>query len=241
MSLVLQLGPRLRAIAARVLEGRVVADLCCDHARLAAALVAEGRVPRAIAGDINAAPLQAAAAALDAAGITEVELRRGDGLAVLGPDEAIGTAVLAGIGAPLTELLLERGRAQLERVERLILQPNHGFPKLGSLRAKLAELGWRITDEAIARERGRLYMTIVAEPDPNPPPLDPRARELGPIASLGHDPLWPAWVEHERERVERALAGLARSAGRPEDRALAARYRAFVALLDDTAVSARNC
>ena len=52
-----ELGPRLRAVAEQVLVDLPVADLCCDHAALALALVRSGRVPRAIAVDVAPSPL----------------------------------------------------------------------------------------------------------------------------------------------------------------------------------------
>ncbi|PRQ03469.1 tRNA (adenine(22)-N(1))-methyltransferase [Enhygromyxa salina] len=223
-----ELGPRLGAIAERVLPGLAVADLCCDHARLAVAVVACGRAPRAIAGDINSGPLAAARRFVDASGLAaRIELREGDGLAVLNPGE-VGTVVIAGIGAPLAERLLRAGAGALVGVRRLIVQANHGFPKLGSLRACLRELGWGIVDECLARDQGRLYVIVVAEPGEGPP-LDERDRELGPILRSSADPLLGAWIEHERERVTRAVEGMLR--GRADAEQLA-RHRRFLALLD---------
>jgi len=237
MSDVPRLGPRLRAIADRVIPGRAAADLCCDHAQLAAALVAEGRVPRAIAGDINPGPLAGAAALLERARLDDgrIELRQGDGLAVLGPADELATLVIAGVGAPLAASLLARGRGQLAALTRVIVQPNHGFPKLGELRAALVELDLAIVDECLARERGRLYVTLVAEPQSPAPSLDPIARELGPVLGRGRDPLWPTWVEHERARTLRAIAGLERGTSTPTDAELLARRRQFLTMLDDLA------
>jgi tRNA (adenine22-N1)-methyltransferase len=225
-----QLGPRLQAIAERVLAGLPVADLCCDHASLAAVLVATGRVPRAIAGDRAPAPLEAAAAALDQLGLRDrVELRQGSGLSVLEPGE-VGTVVIAGIGAPLAERLLSEGAAAgaLVGVRRLIVQPNHGFPKLGSLRAHLEALGWALVDECLVRDRGRLYVILVAEPG-QARLRDEIDRELGPVLRRGEDPLFRAWLERERERLTRACAGMQR--GRV-DLELSAKYQRMLALLD---------
>lgn len=207
-----ELGPRLRALALRVLPGRPAADLCCDHARLAASLIRSGRVPRVIAGDINAAPLAAARRWLAEQGLDagQVELRQGDGLRVLTPADEVASVVIAGIGAPLCERLLEEGQTQLERVERLIVQANHGFPKLGSLRAHIVGLGFGLVDECISRERNRLYVTMVAERG-GAGLADLVDRELGPLLREGRDPLWGAWLERERARIERALAGMQRA------------------------------
>lgn len=224
-----ELGPRLQAIAERVLPGRPVADLCCDRAPLAAALVASGRVPRVIAGDLNPAPLEAAATLLEQHGVQDrVELREGSGLTVLEPGE-VATVVIAGIGAPLAERLLsEAARAGvLASVARLIVQPNHGFPKLGSLRARIDALGWGIIDECVARERGRLYVILVAEPG-GVGLRDAVDREIGPILRHGGDPLFGAWINHERDRLNRAIAGMQRGHADPE---LLVSYQRMLAML----------
>lgn len=225
-NLAMERGSRLRTIAERVLPGWPMADLCCDHAQLAAALVAEGRVPRAIASDVNRAPLAAAAAR----GLSDgVELRCGDGFATLEAGE-VATVVIAGVGAALAERIIRAGEAsaKLEGVRRLIVQANHGFPKSGQLRGALAELGWAIVDEAVARDQGRLYVIMVAEPGPGPE-LDGAARELGPVLlRRSTEPLVAAWFEHERERIERAIVGMERGLERAET--LAHYRRTLVAL-----------
>lgn len=226
MTSVAELGPRLRAIAERVPSGLAIADLCCDHAMLAAALVVDGRVPWAIAADLNAAPLRAAAARVAALGIGDrLTLRQGDGAAVLTAGE-VATVVIAGVGAQLAERILDEGQASLVGVSRVIVQVNHGFPKLGSLRSRLAALGWVIIDEAIAREQRRLYPIIVAQP--GAAVLDEADRELGPVLRRSGDALVSAWFERERSRVERALAGM--QSGQADVDVLA-HYRRYLTLL----------
>lgn len=226
----IELHPRLRAIAQRVLEGRVVADLCCDHARLAAALVESGRVPRAIAVDINRAPLEAAARMLEASHLHErVSLREGDGFAALQPGEA-ATVVIAGIGATLAERLLESGATagRLIGVQRMIVQINQGFPRLGSLRGTIDRLGWSLVDECLVRDQGRLYVILVAEPG-GAGLSDVVDRELGPILRRGGDPLWPDWLARERARMARACEEMQSGTVDPER---LASYLAYLAMLD---------
>ena len=229
-----RLGPRLRAIADQVLPGLVVGDLCCDHGRLAVALVLEGRVPRAIAVDINRPPLDKAAALVRAQGLANrVELREGDGALMLEPGE-VGTVVLAGIGASLAERMISRAEqaGRWVGVTRLVVQVDHGFPRLGDLRATLGELGWAIVDELVAQDTARLYPIVVCERGPVGANDDDEAdRDLGPVLRRRRDPLTRAWFERERERVERALVDM--HAG-VVDEPLRARYRRFLAALRST-------
>jgi tRNA (adenine22-N1)-methyltransferase len=226
----LELGPRLRAIASMVPRGAALADLCCDHATLAASLVARGHVPRAIAGDLNPGPLAAAAETVTALGLDDrVELRCGDGLAVLEPGE-VEAVVIAGVGALLAARLLREAAAcgRLVGLRRVVVQPNHGFPKLGQLRATIDALGLSIVDERLARDRGRLYPILAAAPG-DARLGDEVDRELGPVLRRGADPLWDAWLERERDRVRAACEGMVRARAEPE---LLDAHRRYLALVD---------
>jgi tRNA (adenine22-N1)-methyltransferase len=213
-----------------VLPGLPVADLCCDHALLAAALVESNRVPHAIAVDINRPPLEAAAKLLDEMGLrARVQLREGDGFSALEPGE-VKTVVIAGIGASLAERLLEAGAAsgRLLGVQRVIVQVNHNFPLLGSLRGTIDALGWSLVDECLAHDQGRIYVILVAEPG-RASLDDPVDRELGPILRRGEDPLWQDWLAREHARVLRACDTMLGS--RAEGERLES-YRAYVAMLE---------
>lgn len=223
----IKLGPRLRAVAGFVLPGLAVADVCCDHARLVAHLVERGVVPRAIAIDQAVGPLAGAARLLAERGLDgRIVLRRGDGLSVLEPGE-VETVVIAGVGAPLAGRLLEAGAGRLAGVRRLIVQANHGFPQLGSLRAVIDKMGWTLTEEAIVRDTGRLYVILVAEPGERRL-ADAVERELGPVLSQGRDPLWTAWLAHERERIANTCAALEQAGNAPDK---LARHRSYLDLL----------
>jgi tRNA (adenine22-N1)-methyltransferase len=203
-----ELGPRLRTLADAVLAGEAVADLCCDHALLAVALVGEGRVPRAIAGDRANAPLVAAARTVAEVGLDDrIELRLGDGFDVLGPGE-VASVVISGVGALLIARLLDdaSGSGRLVGVRRLILNANDGFPRLGELRAQLAALGWGLVHETLVLERERFHLIMVAEPMPAGVPVrDEIDRELGPLLRRREDPWFEAWRARERARIEQAL------------------------------------
>ncbi len=159
-----RLSARLRAIAGLVPAGEPVADIGTDHGRLPIALVANGRSPRAIGVDKRSSPLSLAAAnrALvpEAAG---VELRLGDGLSVLRAGE-VSVVVMAGLGRRTMEQLL--GAADLNGlgVRWLVLQPERDPWRL---RAWLAGAGWRIEDEALVLDGGRMYTAMRATCDPD--------------------------------------------------------------------------
>ncbi|MDO4289524.1 MAG: class I SAM-dependent methyltransferase [Eubacterium sp.] len=153
------LTPRLEAIAQLVLPGEVLADIGTDHGYLPVALAASGKIPRAIAADVNAKPLEKAKNCIAEAGLSDkIETRLGSGLSVLAPREA-ATIVVAGMGGCLIKDLLAAEAAVARLAKRLILQPmNNG----AVLRRFLEENGYAIIDEVIAKEEPRVYEIIVA-------------------------------------------------------------------------------
>jgi tRNA (adenine22-N1)-methyltransferase len=224
-----ELGPRLRALADAVLPGRAMADLCCDHALVAATLVAEGRVPRAIAGDVRAAPLAVARSTLARLGVADrVALRRGDGFAVLEPGE-VASVVIAGVGSARLAALLEQGADadRLVGIERMVLHAEDGFPRVGALRACIDRLGFGFVGETLVHERERFHLVMVVEPGRGARVHDAVDRELGPLLRRGDDPNFVAWRVHERERIARALADMA-SARAPAQREAFAAFHAML-------------
>ena len=150
----IQIDARLRAIAAFVPAGDVLADIGGDHAYLAAALVQEGRCPRAIVGDLSAgACLAARRTAARCQCIDRIDVRQGDGLSVLLPDEA-DTVAIAGMGGALMAQILAAAPHILCTVGTLVLQPMNAAD---ALRRWLYENDWHIADETLVRAGGRLY------------------------------------------------------------------------------------
>ncbi len=157
----MKLSKRLATIAALVPPGSRLADIGTDHAYLPVYLVSEGIVPSAVAGEVNQGPFRAAGEALDRVGLTDrIDLRFGDGLAVLAPGE-VDTAVIAGMGGPTIVEILDACPEVTASLSCLVLQPMLGG---GVVRRWLAASGWHIVAEALVEEDGRLYEVIAAAP-----------------------------------------------------------------------------
>ncbi len=196
---------RLAALLAAVPACRCLADIACDHALLAEAAVASGRCARAIAIDVAAGPLVAAAARLGAEGQVAVELRRGDGFA-LAPGEA-DCAVVAGIGGTLLAALLRRDRPATLGLQRLVLSP-HGDED--EVRVALAATGWLPVRETLLREQRRFYVILEAVPadDAAPRTLTPTQATIGRLARDAEPALLRAFATWRCARLRRELAGL---------------------------------
>lgn len=167
-----KLSKRLQTIAGYVPEGAKLADIGSDHALLPVYLAERRRVSFAVAGEINAGPLEAAQKQIKAAGVgSVVAARLGDGLAVVAPGE-VDVVTIAGMGGSLIVSILTAGEVKLSRVSRLILQPNVAEDQV---RRWLAENGWLLEDEQVVEEDGKFYEVLCAERRPN---ADERNRQL---------------------------------------------------------------
>ena len=119
----MQLSERMRRLTCLVTEGNRLADVGTDHGYVPIALVKAGRIPSAVAMDVNRGPLARARAHIRESGLsTYIETRLSDGLAQLEPGEA-ETVMIAGMGGMLTIRILENGAHCLDTVQELVLQP----------------------------------------------------------------------------------------------------------------------
>ena len=119
----IQISRRLKAVAALVSPGLVLADVGCDHGYIPIYLIQKGQIPRAIAMDINQGPLLRDREHIREWGLDDyIETRLSDGVEALNPGEA-QCLVIAGMGGPLMEKILTQGKHVVENMKELILQP----------------------------------------------------------------------------------------------------------------------
>lgn len=155
----LQISRRLKAVAALVSPGLVLADVGCDHGYIPIYLIQKGQIPRAIAMDINQGPLLRAREHIREWGLEAyIETRLSDGPKALEPGEA-QCLVIAGMGGPLMERILTQGAPVLKDMKELILQPQS---EIGHFRQFLAENGYRIIEEDMVEEEKKYYPMMKA-------------------------------------------------------------------------------
>jgi tRNA (adenine22-N1)-methyltransferase len=166
---------RLAVLAAYVSHGDRVADIGTDHAYLPIHLLRQGISRRAILTDIGEGPLARAREnilraykneKIDAedghirTADGEYKLRLGDGLMPIEAGEA-DTAIIAGMGGELIARILDADRDRTNSIGRYVLQPR---TKSMALREYLLRGDYRIVDEDLAEERGRICEIIIASP-----------------------------------------------------------------------------
>ena len=156
----MELTQRLLAVASFVRGGAYLIDIGTDHAYLPIYLAEKGIISSATASDINEGPCESARTHIAENGFADkINVVRTNGLE---GHCARGTTdiVIAGMGGALICDILEKSDFIKQEGVRLILQPMRNAP---DLRAYLLGEGFRLVDEALAREGERIYEIICAE------------------------------------------------------------------------------
>ena len=152
----MELTPRLKLAADFCLPCEKVIDVGCDHAYLCLHLVEQG-AKSAVASDIRPGPLAAAREHIAACGMADrVRAVLCPGLEAFGPEDG-DTVSICGMGGEMIASILEAAPWTAAGSHKLVLQPMTNGHKL---RQWLAEHGYGIEQEALAREGDRIYVVM---------------------------------------------------------------------------------
>ena len=155
-----KLSNRLNLVASFVPAGARLLDVGSDHAYLPIALLQEGKIEAAIAGEVVEGPYQSALQNVADNGLEDkIEVRLANGLAAFEPTDSISCITIAGMGGRLIADILAAGLEKLAGVSRLVLQPN----REDELRAWLVDHDFCIVAEAILEENEKFYEILVVE------------------------------------------------------------------------------
>ncbi|MBQ3180701.1 MAG: SAM-dependent methyltransferase [Firmicutes bacterium] len=200
----IKLSNRLQAVAKYVTPGARVADIGTDHGYLPVYLVVNDLSPRVIATDRGKGPLAAAGQLVSLLSLdTQIDLRLGDGLAVLQPAE-VDVVCIAGMGGMAIRDILAEGMPVARSLKRLVLQPQRNVP---AVRNFLVENGWRIVAEDLAEDDGFYYEIIVAEPGEMA--LSEEEAEFGPLLLAEGHPLLEDFLLLRQADLTRLLESMA--------------------------------
>ncbi len=209
-----QLGPRLALCAKLVAGGRPVCDVGTDHAYLPIWLLKRGRVPCALACDVNPGPLRTAAENARRYHVKgKLALRLSDGLRQVSPEE-VGEVVIAGMGGELILRIIEETLWLRDPEKQMILQP---MSSSRDLRLGLSRLGFAVEREEAVLDGGRPYSAFSVRWEENLPQRDCLYPWMGKLVPGGE--AVTAYAEKTlrdlRGRLEGALRG--RGEDSPED------------------------
>lgn len=198
------LSPRLETIASFVKEGSIVADIGTDHGYIPAFLVKEGICKKAIATDISWGSLQKAEKYINENKLNDlIDLRLGDGLEVIKPNE-VDTIILSGMGGALIKDILEKNKNVVDTISNLILQP---MIASNELRKYLYNNGFKIKGEKLAREGDRFYEIIYAIHGDDFVPND-IYYEIGIKLIQNKDPLFKEFILNKIQINEKIIQDL---------------------------------
>ncbi|KEK13862.1 tRNA (adenine(22)-N(1))-methyltransferase TrmK [Weissella confusa] len=198
------LSARLACVASLVPAGARVADIGSDHAYLPAALVLDGKIDFAIAGEVVKGPYENAVHEIKDHQLEgQVIPRLADGLAAIEPADKVDTITIAGMGGSLIASILEKGKDKLTEIKRLVLQPNVGESQL---REWLMNNHYQIMTEKIIEEDNHIYEIIVAEPSVVPFRYSKYELDFGPFLLENKSPIfkkkWREYLQREAHVID---------------------------------------
>ena len=204
----IKLSQRLQAIADMVPQGSSVADVGTDHGFLPCYLAQNRQAEKVIACDINAQPLALAQKNVTDYNVADiVSTRLGNGLSVIEPGE-IDVVTIAGMGGTLMLEILDAASDVVDRLQRIILQPNVGMEAVHIWAEKNR---WHIVQEELIRENDRFSVIIAMEPGRSLNSMTPVELFLGPELLANQHPLLGLYISEEWDKTQKVLAQLAQS------------------------------
>ena len=210
------LSARLACCAAMVRPGAAVADVGTDHGYLAIYLLQQQIASQVIAADLRAKPLEKARQNARMAGLEEkIRFYLCDGLTEVAPDQ-IDTVICAGMGGDTIVHILKQASWLQNARYTLILQPQTSG---NDLRRYLGTAGFRICEERLVRDGGKIYFAMRVCFGGGRP-LSPGEQYVSEQILASHDPLLPAYLERVVGGLRRAVEGIAQANGAEDRRRL---------------------
>lgn len=199
------LTERLSTIEALIPQGVRVADIGTDHGHLPISLIKSGKSERVIASDIREKPLENARKNIEKTMTVGVELRLGDGLSPVKPDE-VDYIVIAGMGGEVISEILASAEWTKDKKYTLLLQP---MTSADALRRWLSENCFRICLEKAVLDGGKLYTVIKAVYSGEKEPESEAFYRIGRLDKA--DPTAALYIEKQVNIIKKCIADLEKS------------------------------
>lgn len=154
------LSPRLATILNMLSPVGCLADIGSDHGFLITTAVSRGIAAKGVAVEVHIAPFEQSQKTVRSTGLqARIDVRLGDGLDALAPDEA-EAIVIAGMGGGTMRDILCQGRAKLDNVRYMVLQPNNDAAEL---RGYLLDVGYTVVNETLVEDGEFIYQVMRVE------------------------------------------------------------------------------
>ncbi|MBF6978483.1 tRNA (adenine(22)-N(1))-methyltransferase TrmK [Aerococcaceae bacterium zg-BR22] len=198
-----KLSTRLHQVATYLIEYANeplrLADIGSDHAYLPCYLGLNNHLEFAVAGEVVEGPFQSATNEVAARQLTDIiAVRKGDGLAVVTPEDHLNAISICGMGGSLIRDILAKGEDLLTPEMLVVLQPNMASFQL---RQWLNLNQFEFLTETVVTDHQRQYEIIVARKVAEPvESLSLKALQFGPF-NLQH----PTTAFYEKWQGELAV------------------------------------
>lgn len=198
------LSERLKMVADMVSPCDFMADIGTDHAYLPIYLIKNKVVKRAVAADISRGSCDKAQRNIIANGLDSyIDVRCGNGLAVMGQNEIPDTVVIAGMGGMLAIDVLKSHRSGAE-APRLVLQVQRD---IYHVRKHLHTTGYKIIDEKMLREDGKVYTAMTAVKGEDVPYTE-ADYYFGRLLIVAKDKTLREYILHEHNKIKKVIFSL---------------------------------
>jgi tRNA (adenine22-N1)-methyltransferase len=198
-----KLTPRLALVASFVRKNAKVVDIGTDHAYIPVWLALSDLCSSCIAADIKEGPLERAENTVKKYNVSTVKLRQSDGLISILPDEA-DDIIIAGMGGELIISIIEKCEWLNDNNKQLILQPMTAHDEL---RQGLYERGFEILNEAVAKEKNKLYVVMTVRYCGIKFTPDKLFCTVGKLIEK-NDPISKEYIASKIEKLQKKAAGL---------------------------------
>ena len=204
------LSDRLYTIQTLIPKGVRVADIGTDHGHLPISLIKEGKCETVIACDIREKPLENARKNIEKTATEGIELRLGDGLSPVLPDE-VDYIVIAGMGGEVISNILDGAKWTRDEKYTLIFNPT---TSADALRKYLSENRFEILSETAVLDAGKLYTVIKAVYSGKPQPKSEAFYRIGRL--LKSDSTAALYIEKQIRIIKKCISDL-EAAGKTDD------------------------
>jgi len=194
-----RLDKRLLEILKNV-RGDSLADIGCDHGKLAAASVLSRKIKWALACDISPKSLNKAKKLIEGLGLSkEIECRDGDGLYPVADGE-VDTVVIAGLGGDEIAKILKNASSQNKRFSNYVLSPNTRAEKV---RAEAMSQGLGIVGDCLILCGKKYYPVIALSANDGKTRLSDDEIIFG--AEFWNDDGFKSWAQDEMNKLSKMI------------------------------------
>lgn len=196
-----ELDTRLFAAAELLGTGNTLADIGSDHAFLPIYMLKNQSIAHAIITDINDMPLKNSMDHVNQYRMQNYcEFRKGSGLEIIKDGDA-DLISICGMGGDLIATIIKNGIDTAKSAEKLVLQPmtNHAL-----LRKNITEMGFRIIDEKMIRDRHLFYQIFSVQKGDEKQYKNEIDFEFSPLLRYNKDETMREYIQFQL-RVQRKI------------------------------------